>query len=290
MKDFYVISMSQGGLAGRLRCLINSISISEKTDRKVLLYWDKNLACNCDFSDLFDNYFYKIKKEELRNIVKQKDFQIYKDRIDLEKKFVLVEDLIEYIDFSKVLGILKELKINKEIQKKIDGFKLPKKIVGVHIRKGDFKNIDVGIVSTDEKFIEEIRKEIESNAKVKFFLATEEKETEDKFKRIFGERIISYPKITREREGEGSVKEALIEMLLLSKCKKILGTFKSTFNEFAWYFGECKPELKIIIDKKRLEIFNTRKRNKKSLPNKIKQKIYKIITPLDVRLLGGKNG
>ncbi len=288
MKNFYVISMSQGGLAGRLRCLINSISISEKTDRKVLLYWEKNSACNCDFSDLFDNHFYKIKKEELRNIVKQKDFQIYKDRIDLEKKFVLVEDLIEYIDFSKVLGILKELKINKEIQKKVNEFKLPKKIIGIHIRKGDFKNIDVGIVSTDEKFIEEIRKEIESNAKVKFFLATEDKETEDKFKRIFGESIISYPKITREREDEGSVKEALIEMLLLSKCKKILGSFKSTFNEFAWYFGECKPELKTIINKKQLEIFNTKEINKESLSNKIKQKIHKIITPLDVRLLGRK--
>jgi len=133
--------------------------------------------------------------------------------------------------------------------------------------------------------MENIKKEISINPKIRFFIATEDKETEDKFKKMFGKRIISYPKKTRTKEQEGAVKEALIELLLLSKCKKILGSFRSTFTELPWFLGECKPKIKIIVDEKGLEIFRLKEKDRNSLFTHIKQIIYQAIIPLHVRLL-----
>lgn len=139
-----------------------------------------------------------------------------------------------------------------------------KEVIGVHIRRGDYKLLthNMGGISSNEMFMNEIKKEMSVNPRIKFFIATEDKETEDKFKKMFGKKIISYPKKTRTKEQKGAIKEALIELLLLSKCKKILGSFRSTFTELPWFLGECKPEIKIIADKKGVEAFRLKEKEK----------------------------
>ncbi len=302
MEQKYVIPSSVGGLSGRLRCIINAIFLSEKTNRKIILYWEKNSACNSSFINLFDETFEEISKENLRGILKKNNFQILKDikKVKKNKKFIIIGDIgllgenqkFKISDNQKkdILRILKRIKIIKSIKKEAENFikkNFSEEVIGIHIRKGDFKFIknNVGHVSSDEKFIEEIKKEAELNKKVKFFLATEEKETEEKFKKIFGSKLFVYPKKTTFREQEGSVKEALIELLILSRCKKILGSFGSTFTEFAWLFGECNPEIKIIIDNKELRIYENREKAKEGYLSKIKKVIYELITPAHIRLL-----
>jgi hypothetical protein len=39
--------------------------------------------------------------------------------------------------------------------------------------------------------------------------------------------------------------DAFIELLILSKCSTIIGTYDSTFDEVAWWLSECKS--KVII-------------------------------------------
>jgi hypothetical protein len=304
----YIISSSMGGLGGRLKSLVSAIKTSEINNSDLLLYWPKNPPCNCNFSDLFENNIKEITKEDFRRIIKQENIQILNksEKIKFKKRFILIGD-IGFTGFSKkdlsfkfegipinvrkdIYDLLNRLKIKEDILKKVNIFLskfFKKEVIGVHIRKGDFKIIanNVGNVSSDRQFIEEMKREIKLNSKVKFFLATEDKETEEKFMEIFKDKIISYPKKTKVREEEGSVKEALIELLLLSKCKKIFGNFSSTFTELAWFFGECKPEIEIVIDKKELEIFKLKERKKKSFLNNVKRIIYEAITPLNVRLL-----
>ena len=84
------------------------------------------------------------------------------------------------------------------------------------------------------------------NANYKFFLCTEDEETEERFRKIFGNAIIYFPKKFRGRDNTNSIKEALIDLLLLSKCNIILGTFLSTFTEVAWWFSNCKAQIYII--------------------------------------------
>jgi len=288
----YVIPFSKGGLGGRLKCLLYSKEIFSNTKRKILLYWENNKYCNCNFSDLFDKDIVEISKEELREIIKRDNFQILTKDIDNEKKYILIGDLGRaFAGFYGSLDIplgekLKELNIKKEIQEEINQYKLPEDVIGVHIRRGDFRTIPVGEVSTDERFIEAMKKEIKLNKRVVFFLATDEKETEDKFKRIFGNKIISHTKQIEENSfREGTIKDALIELLLLSKCKKILGSFGSTFLEIAWEFGYRIPKIIIVKDEERLKICKVKERGKDNWFNQIKKMIYETITPLHIRLL-----
>lgn len=308
----YLVSVSpfEGGLSCRINCLVSSIKIAKKTGRKLMLYWPKNPSCNCNFSDLFSNEIKEIPRGDLERIIKSKNYEIYKENLqgfENKKKFIFISSS-RFIGFSNtnlqlkfekipktiledILNHLKELKIKKDILKEVNDFSkktFKKNMVGIHIRKGDFKKIknNVGAVSSDEKYIKEINNIIQKDKNVKFFLATEDKETEKKFKEIFGNKIITYPKKTTYREDEGAVREALIELLLLAKCKIILGNFRSTFTEMAWFLGDCKPKMSIIVERNALEKYNKLEDKKKSISNIIKTFIYEIKTSSNIKLLG----
>jgi hypothetical protein len=306
----YIISSTRSGLSNRLKCLISSLHMSEKTNSELLLYWPKNHSCNCYFSDLFENNIKGISKREMINIVKNRKYEIILDKLDgfKGKKQFTLNVSTRFIGFTKkdihlkfqeipeevlkeIIFYLKKLKIKKDILdevKKFSNKNFGKNMVGIHIRKGDFKVIDnkVGSVSSEDKFIEEIKNLIKKNKKTKFLLATEDKVTEEKFKAIFKDKVISYSKQTKYREQEGAVKEALIELLLLSKCNLILGNFGSSFTELAWFLGECKPKINIIIEEKALEEHLRLEKKKKRFTNKFKELIYKIITPPSIRIVG----
>ena len=297
----FVISTSQGGLSNRIKCLMSSMKIADKTNRKLLLFWPKDKSCNCNFKDLFENKIKEISKEDLRKIIITKKYEIYQDSLKNfknKKEFILIDNA-RFIGFSEkdilfrfnelpkeikdsIFKHLKNIKIKENILKKVDGFlsKFNKEVIGIHIRKGDFKILknDIGKISNEDLFIEKMKKELEENSKTNFFLATEDEETEKKFKGIFKSKIITYPKKTKERGEEGAVIEALIELLLLSKTKKIYGTFGSTFSELASLFG--RNELEIIIDKDEFRKFTKRvKKEEKNLITKIKKFIYEITYP-----------
>ena len=298
----FIISTSQGGLSNRIKCLISSMKIADKTNRKLLLFWSKDKSCNCNFKDLFENKIKEISKEDLKKIIITKKYEIYQDSLKNfknKKKFILIDNakLLGflgkdiYIRFNEipkeikegVLKYFKKLKIKKGILKKVQNFskRFNKNTVGIHARKGDFKILKsgIGIVSTNEKFFEKIKEIIEKNSKVKFFLSTGCKDTEKKYIKKFGKKIILFNKKTRKREEENSVQEAFIDLLLLSKTKVILGTYGSTFSETAWWLNNCKSELIIIYDKENLKKYMRIKNKEKNLKNKFKRFLYELMIP-----------
>ena len=301
----YVISSSQGGLSNRIICLISSMKIADETNRKLILYWPKDKYCNCIFKDLFKNKIREISKEDLRKVILSKNYEVYQNPLkDLKnkKRFILIDGaqfigfsekgiILRFKDMSKgikeeIFKHLKKIKIKEEILKKVEDFqnKFNGNVIGVHIRKGDFKTLKNGMgnISDEDLFIEKMKQELEENSEINFLLSTEDKETERKFREIFKNKLITYPKKTKERGEEGAVKEAFIEILLLSKTKKIYGTFGSTFSELASLFG--KNELEIIIDKEEFKRFIKRvKKDEKNLISKLKKFVYELIVPKNKR-------
>ncbi|MBS3084323.1 hypothetical protein J4411_00210 [Candidatus Pacearchaeota archaeon] len=302
----YIISAAQGGLSNRVKCLLSCMKISEETGRKLILYWPKDSACNSRFRDLFENEISEISKGELRFLIKKERVSINKI---LDKKFALMDDttlksfseknislMFEKIPprvQKEITSYLKKLKIKKEIIFSSQTFlkKIKGKFVGVHIRKGDFLRSKNGLeeISPDKLFVEEMKVEVSKNPKIKFVISTEDKKTEEEFKKIFGERIFSYPKTTERREDSRAVREAFIEMLILSKASKIIGTYGSTFSEVAWFLGNCKSKVKIILDKIKFNLYkNSLKADKKIIGNKIKKFLYEKFYPPDERILDRK--
>ncbi len=305
----YIISAAHGGLSNRIKCLVSSMDIAKNTGRSILLCWAKNKDCNSTFSELFENKIIEISKEDLRKMLKSKDSKVILggENFSIGNEKYIINDLpfFSFVDKEqgydfhktspeirlKIVRYLKGLKIKKSITDEVEIFykkKFKGRMVGVHIRKGDFVFIKngVGNVSSEKMFIKKIKEEIEKNKETKFFLATEDMKTEEMIKKVFSNKIIAYPKKIAKREDEGSVREALIEMLLLSKTEKILGNFKSSFTEMAWSFGECKIQIEIVIDKTYLKEHLKKIDEGNNIWMKIKKFIYELITPRDKRFFG----
>ena len=280
-KKKYIICINNGGLGNRLKGLISVMRLSKKLERELVLYWPNTKYCGCDFEDLFENTLPKIGDEELKKIKRGGDYKFYNDVLDNEHekykyllfktwRFIFLPNEVpknftkvfpskegRSIDFEfdripldKRKDFLEELNSLKPTQQILEGVKSFEEKYnlseynGIHIRRGDTKFTVDGRekVSSDELFIEKIK----SMPNERFLLCTDGIETENKLKELFGDKIIVYPKGDRKRSRKDSLQEALIDMLLLSKTKRLLGSYLSTFTELAWWFGGCKNKIEII--------------------------------------------
>jgi hypothetical protein len=322
--DKFIIDACLGGISNRVKCLVSVWRIEKKFGRKAILYWPKNPICGCHFKDLFENNVKEVQKEELKNTLKEGKIKFLNDEENVfndENKRFLITQTPRFIlfkgevprnfakempakegqsidfEFNRIpkklqkdfIFYLKKLKPLKELQEKINEFNNKNEIdccVGIHIRKGDFiVKGGPGDFSIDDRFISRMKNILNKNKKQKFFLCTDSIDTEEKFKKIFGNKIIIFPKTNFDRTEVIFTQEGLIDLLLLSKTKQIIGTYGSTFTEMAWWFGECKAKIETVATpEEREKLVNNIKKQQNNLITRIKISIYKLITPPYKRL------
>lgn len=111
--------------------------------------------------------------------------------------------------------------------------------VGVHIRRTD--NINSIRESPTELFIQRMKKEIESESDVRFYVASDSTEEKKKLTSIFGDRIITDWKPTSRSTPEG-IEDALVELYSLSRTQKIFGSHRSSYSETAAEIGKISHE------------------------------------------------
>jgi len=314
----FIISANLGGISNRMKCLISMLRFSEENGRKVLLYWPLNHTCGAKFSDLFENKIEEIdtnflKKINSKNIkVLEENLIVIKDYpqkylINRTWRFLLTKEELgknsflenrresnekgidlNFSDVPKevkesIISYLKKIKPHKIIRESVNNFQKKQNLnemVGIHVRRGDFadRKVSPGMVSSDEKFIERMRELIKENSETTFFLSTDSKEIEKKFRKEFGARIVKYPKTNFIRTDVKATQEGLIDLILLSKTKHIIGTYRSTFTEVAWWLGGCKAKIEIIKDiKKEKEFFKNKEKDRKRIIPKIKKITLKIL-------------
>jgi len=281
-------SHPDAGLSNRLKCLISVLRLAEKFDRIPLLHWTRSFTCGGKFQELFDTQFLQIDDDQLKRLISRSDVvrcETYKDVEKSDAKFIILDNW-RFITFPRDIkgGFTQIYPSNKMNSIDLEYERIPKKLckeylkyinwlvptkeidlatknfikghknfknsIGLHIRRAEFLlNKDGrGRVSKDENFYEEINNILIKNPQTQFFLATDSKETEKKFLNKFGKRIIILLEKNWDKSTSESTKNALVEMLLLSKTRMILGTYLSTFTEMAWWFGNCRQKVEIMGD------------------------------------------
>lgn len=268
-----------GGLGNRIRSVDSAIALAECTGKKVKVIWDANEELNCPFSELFElsdkfelkeistNYFprkvnekfsillHKLSinypfsydsvlhesdisrlKSEHYNFCDQKHFK--KIYININGRFLLPEEPYKF--FKPVKSI--EARVD-ELSKSFNSH-----TIGIHIRRTD--NQMAIINSPLERFFELMADEKSRNEKVKFYLATDSPESEKKITDRFPGDVIMIQKELRRDKEEG-IKDALIDLLCLSRTSKIIGSFWSSFSEVAAEMGKIPL---IIAENKKEEI------------------------------------
>jgi hypothetical protein len=264
------------GLANRIRTINSSIELCKRISRPLKILWFKDDLLNCRFEELFrltepdveviEELEYKLlwcKPDSLSGADKliSKFFKrlffsrsfypddlrrgINKPVFDSEKIISMMSGLHKPFimsDFNYFPYKKNYLSFSPEISGRAEEISrtFGESVIGVHIRRSDHgKAIEF---SPDEAFINKIKAELEADDRNKFFLATDSFETKQKFKALFGDKIISLD-INLARNNNQGIKDALMELLLLSTTNKILGSYGSSFSETAAAIGNKKLEI-----------------------------------------------
>jgi len=235
-----VTVVSHAGIANRIKNIMSAMSQHENI---------------CTIYDTVNYIFPSIQKVDEQVNVYKEDWRLNvlfeEEKYGEEYKTIdlLYEKTPKYF-IDKYLKVIDKLEINPDILEYVEDFtKDWKNMVGVHIRswycaKHRFHSNDIF-----EENIDKLNPE-------KFFFCCDNSDIQRHFVDKYGDRVITYereifndPKFAESglHENIQLTTDAFIELLILSKCFTIIGTYDSTFDEVAWWFSKCKSE--VIIPK-----------------------------------------
>lgn len=157
---------------------------------------------------------------------------------------------------EKYLKVINSLKINQDILDYVNDFtKDWTDMVGVHIRSW---YCEKNILHSNSIFEEQI----DALNPKKFFFCCDNADIQNYFVDKYGDRIVVYereifndPQFAESglHEDVQITADAFIELLILSKCATIIGTYASSFDEVAWWFSGCKSKIVIPTPTNQIE-------------------------------------
>lgn len=259
------------GLGNRMRVIDSAYRFCDTYHKKFRIYWKRDHVVNCPFNQLFlpldnlrENSSYKyiaflhklerhfalvrwlMKALEWCHILKIFNEEQYEELRDFTKKggakflFVIVESYsvfyrTEEDDFLRHLFTLND-SMSKRLSNEIKLFK--NNVIGVHIRRTD--NKDSIERSPLELFITRMQEEIDKDPEVQFYVASDDPLVKEQLLHMFGAQRIIIPTGVIGRDSEEGIRQAVIEMYALSKTKRILGSYYSSFSEVASELSQIK--------------------------------------------------
>jgi hypothetical protein len=288
-----IIIKVRNGLSNRLFALSSAWAIAKLTGRDLNLIWQPEPACGCEYYDLFSNpiklisdgllssdniEYYNYLREEGGNRYLLIDPFVEKDIFAESAHTLILRRKLRRI-FSKnglrtnftwaihrytKFVFFRYLRINETLRNIADQYDTSGAI-GVHVRifddrspKVDFPEIgNIYKRATLDLYINRIRQEIQKNSLVKIFLACNSDDIEFKLHKEFGQRIFIYPKRSRRRSSKMAIEDAVVDLYLLSRTKKIIGAWPSTFPLLASKWGRIPYESVVEeLDNRVFDVFD----------------------------------
>ena len=248
-----VTVVSHAGIANRIKNLLSAIS--QHGDVSTL-------------HDTISFIFPSIKKVDEVEEEYPEDWRLYVDSEeekhipDYKTINLLYEKTPKYF-IKKYLDIIHKLKINSEMIEYVSEFTDTwDDMVGVHIRSWYCPK---KVFHSNQIFENQIDKLPEDK---KFFFCSDNSDVQQHFVDRYGDRVVIYqrqmfndPKLAESGHHDDIqlTTDAFIELLILSKCATIIGTYASSFDELAWWMSGCTSKVIIptpINCDKELEDFN----------------------------------
>ena len=266
-----------GGLANRMKAVAGGIALSQELQSLLSIVWFRDWALPCRFDELFESIniphvtikeastfdhllldrpraknlnipriFQKIMFDDI--LYEQEVLSLYRQKFDFkawaENKRVYLSSYFCFFDCPQAIyrKLFVPTKLLREaIDKRCNDF--GEYTVGLHIRRSDnevsIKNSPISL------FHEKIEQEIELNDNVLFYLATDSEHDRNELQHRYGKRML-VSENPPSRDNAQGIKDAVVELYLLSKTNKIYGSFGSTFSEMAAWLGGKEP---IILQK-----------------------------------------
>ena len=264
------------GLGNRLLALTSAYELAEKLGRELLVIWKSEIGCQIRSEELF--LFDGVKvinisesgwKQDFAgtlrgNAVKKKyrgsaDRFVECDEVEVWKKeggFARVEQEIAktsriYIkSYTNLCEITPDsfrfLTPSAAVEargREVFARITKERTVGVHIRRTD--HTDAIANSPLELFTDRMKREIEEKD-ANFYVTTDDARVMDELKQAFpAERLVIYENKVLDRDSREGIQDALVDMLCLSKCSRIIGSYRSTFSLIPSIMGNILLEMMI---------------------------------------------
>ncbi len=260
------------GLGNRLLAMTSAYELSRKLGKQLLFLWKREIGCAIRSEDLFEIAVPTVEISEmgwkngvLENLNSNRMKRRYRKAADRfiecdeiadwkrEGGFARVEEMVarepvSYIkSYTNLCEIRKEsfsfLKPAPEVLER--GGRVFSKIshdtVGVHIRRTD--HAEARANSPLSLFLEKMKAEGEQTD---FYVTTDDPSVIEELKGHFpADRLIVYEEKVLDRDSKTGIQDALVDMLCLSKCRKILGSYQSTFSLIPSIMGGTELEMVI---------------------------------------------
>lgn len=260
MGQRFLYAACTSGLGDRLLSYAGCWRIARATNRQPRLYWELNNRCGCTFDQLFESPLAMVTQEDMVRLLQThyavKTYNAWLDRPPPRYTHIAADgdpsyDIIVIKSWNYPAldnekdgpGLRKELRTHllalrpvPAITAAVAAFDLPKDAIGIHIRRGD--DVQRFIASREEDFETIIEGVIGRYPDSRFFLATDVEAVELRLRQRFGERILVRAKHGGGRTTESGMADSLIDMLLLSQTRAILGNQHSAFTRTAALWGD----------------------------------------------------
>jgi hypothetical protein len=246
-----IFRAARSGLANRLRALAGYQAMGKVLGIPFSLCWIRDPWCDASFTELFDAPIHLIQPDELEQLSPEAQAGVVTQAFWFDKIWeTYLRKAVTWQDYlSEVSAFLDQLNPVQSISDTVDSFISGHDLagaLGIHVRHTDnipayrywtkkLDDFDPASISITETFLSVIS---DYNADTPIFLATDDSDLEALCLKRFGGRILVFPKTYLSGAIRTSrITDALSEMLILGRCRRIVGTYYSSFSKFSAIWG-----------------------------------------------------
>lgn len=266
------------GLGNRLLAMTSAYELSKKLGKELMIVWKREVGCAIRSNELFEMSVPVIDISEMgwkngifENMNSNRMKKKYRGMADrffecdeiadakaeggFEKvRLMVAQEPVSYIkSYTNLCEITADsfsfLKPAPEVLARGNRVfsRISDKTVGVHVRRTD--HVDATKNSPLAIFIEKMRTEMEGRD-TDFYVTTDDVTAIEELKQHFpAEKLIVYEDKVLDRDSKTGIQDALVDMLCLSKCRKILGSYQSTFSLIPSIMGQAELEYCVKTEK-----------------------------------------
>lgn len=241
-----------GGLGNRMRVLDSGIALSRSASCELHIVWTVRNQMPCRFEELFEMPAAFTSLRQVRDPRFLRGWRLRRARaaharfIDIPEANRMVTAGESFAALASTADVMirtydrfcpnatpyRDLVPAPAIRQALERYReLLPSMVGVHIRRQD--NRQSIAISPTELFLRSMRAEVEREPATEFFLATDDFSEEALLRREFGVRIHTHPKKSVRRGARQSARDAVVDLYCLAGCRKLLGSYYSTFTDTA---------------------------------------------------------
>ena len=238
------------GLCNRLRAIASARALARERGDVLEVHWDVAYDMNARFSDLFEKpedfrlvedesgagFFSPANPDYRGEAVMHRDsgaFDAYVREIlssPVSRDFAF-DSFADFYggDFGWLCPV-------QEVADEVASLRgrLPSEFIGLHVRRTD--NFKSGVYSPLWLFVRAVRQELRRDPALGIFLATDDARTKRALRRKFGNRLFTRDDVA-DRAAPNGVRDAAVDLLLLSRATRIYGSYWSSFSETAARMG-----------------------------------------------------